>query len=121
MVFQSRSGPPSERWLEPDIRQHVRQLHAAGEIEAIVVAPIGFLVEHLEVVYDLDVELAGLCEELGIHMIRAGVVANHPRLVRMIRDLVVERLDPSSSRLALGSDGPWPDECPADCCRERKS
>ena len=71
----------------------------------------------MEVIYDLDVEVAGLCDELGINMIRADVVANHPRFVQMIRELVVERLDPASPRLALGSDGPWPDECPADCCR----
>jgi len=116
LVFQSRSGPPSQPWLEPDIHDRIRHLRAEG-IQDIVVAPIGFLAEHTEVIYDLDVEVAGLCDELGINMIRADVVANHPRFVRMIRELVVERLDPSSPRLALGSDGPWPDECSADCCR----
>ena len=117
LVFQSRSGPPSQRWLEPDVRDHIRQLRADG-IRDIVVAPIGFLLEHTEVIYDLDVAVAGLCDELGINMVRAGVVANHPQLVQMIRELANERLDPSSPRLALGSDGPWPDECPVDCCRQ---
>jgi protoporphyrin/coproporphyrin ferrochelatase len=116
LVFQSRSGPPSQRWLEPDIRDHIRRLRADG-VEDIVVVPIGFMMEHMEVIYDLDIEVAGLCDELGVNMIRAGVVANHPRVVQMIRELIVERLDPSSPRLALGPDGPWPDECPADCCR----
>jgi len=116
LVFQSRSGPPSQPWLEPDIRGRIRQLRAEG-IQDIVVAPIGFLAEHVEVIYDLDVEVAELCDEFGVNMIRADVVANHPRFVRMIRELVIERLDAASPRLALGPDGPWPDECPADCCR----
>ena len=73
----------------------------------LVVVPIGFLTEHKEVIYDLDVEVGRLCEELGINMVRAATVGNHPRLVRMIRELVVERIDPSAPRLALGSDGPW--------------
>lgn len=117
LAFQSRSGPPSQPWLAPDIRDHIRRLHDDG-IKDIVVAPIGFLMEHMEVVYDLDVEVAGLCDELGVNMIRADVVANHPRLVQMIRELVVERLVPSSPRLSLGPDGPWPDECPGDCCHQ---
>jgi ferrochelatase len=116
LAFQSRSGPPSQAWLEPDIRDRIRQLPAEG-IRDIVFVPIGFLAENMEVIYDLDVEVAGLCDELGVNMVRADVVANHPRFVRMIRELVIERLDPASPRLALGSDGPWPDECPADCCR----
>ena len=116
LAFQSRSGPPSQAWLEPDIRDRIRQLPAEG-VRDVVLVPIGFLAENMEVVYDLDVEVAGLCDELGVNVVRADVVANHPRFVRMIRALVIERLDPASPRLALGSDGPWPDECPADCCR----
>jgi protoporphyrin/coproporphyrin ferrochelatase len=116
LVFQSRSGPPSQPWLEPDIRDRIR-CSPEAEIQDLVVAPIGFLLENMEVAYDLDVEVAELCDELGINMIRADVVASHPRFVRMIRELVVERLDPTSSRLALGGVGPWPDECPGDCCR----
>lgn len=116
LVFQSRSGPKSQRWLEPDVRDHVRLWHKAGGATDLIVVPIGFLTEHKEVIYDLDIELRGLCEELGIHMVRAATAGSHPRLVRMIRELVVERIDPASPRLALGSDGPWPDRCPADCC-----
>lgn len=115
LVFQSRSGPPSQPWLEPDIRDRIRQLAAEG-VKDIVVVPIGFLVEHMEVIYDLDVETASLCDDLGVTMIRAGTVSNHPRLVQMIRELIVERLDPTAPRLALGADAAWPDQCRPDCC-----
>ncbi len=117
LVFQSRSGPPAQPWLGPDILEFIRRLHDAETIEDIVVAPIGFMAEHVEVIYDLDVEAAELCDELGVNMVRAGTVANHPRLVRMIRELIVERMDPAVPRLFLGDDGPWPDCCPEDCCR----
>ena len=85
----------------------------------MVIVPLGFLAENIEVVYDLDVEVRELCDELGINMVRAAVVGSHPRFVQMVRELILERLDPSSERLALGTDGPWPDECPAGCCPER--
>jgi protoporphyrin/coproporphyrin ferrochelatase len=118
LVFQSRSGPPEQPWLEPDIGDHLHRVHASGDLRDVVVVPLGFLAENLEVVYDLDIEIRELCDELGINMVRAAVVGSHPRLVRMIRELVLERLDPTAPRLALGADGHWPDECPADCCRQ---
>jgi protoporphyrin/coproporphyrin ferrochelatase len=71
----------------------------------------------MEIVYDLDVEVCQLCEDLGINMVRAAVVGRHPRFVKMIRELVLERVQEGSDRLALGTLGPWPDQCPADCCR----
>lgn len=117
LVFQSRSGPPSQPWLKPDIGDHLRQLAASGNVKDVVIVPIGFLAEHMEVIYDLDVEVHALCEELKLNMVRAEVVGNHPRFVRMIRELIVERMDSAQPRLALGADGPWPDECPGDCCR----
>ena len=117
LVFQSRSGPPSQPWLEPDIRDHIRRLHEAGGLGHLVIVPIGFMAENMEVVYDLDIEVRQLCDELGVDMVRAAVVGNHPRFVRMIRELIVERLDPTVERLAFGALGPWPDECPTDCCR----
>ncbi len=70
----------------------------------------------MEVVYDLDVELRALCEELGINMVRSGVVGADPRLAAMIRELIQERIDPQAPRLALGPLGPSPDSCPAGCC-----
>lgn len=115
LVYQSRSGPPSQPWLEPDIRADLKRLHAEG-VSDVVVVPIGFVVEHMEIVYDLDIEASDLCDGLGINMVRAGVVAGHPRFVQMIRELVLERFDAAAPRLALGNDGPWPDICPPGCC-----
>ena len=83
----------------------------------IVLAPIGFLSDHLEVLYDLDVEAAGVCAQLGIPMMRAATVGGHPRFVQMIRELIEERLDPATPKLALGRYGPSHDVCPGDCCR----
>jgi ferrochelatase len=115
LVFQSRSGPPSQPWLEPNIGDHLRQL-AAEKVRDVVVVPIGFLSENMEVVFDLDVEIAALCNELRLGMVRAAVVGSQPRFVRMIRDLIVERIDGSPDRAALGSHGPSHDVCPPDCC-----
>ncbi len=119
LVFQSRSGPPAQPWLEPSIESGVRQLSAAGDVRDVVIVPLGFLAENLEIVYDLDVEVRELCAELGINMVRAAVVGNHPRFVGMIRELIVERIDPTAPRLALGSEGPWPDRCNEDCCKSQ--
>lgn len=116
LAYQSRSGPPSQPWLGPDIRDHLRTLVAGEGSRDVVIAPIGFLSEHMEVVYDLDVEVQALCEELGLNMVRAGVVGNHPRLVSMIRELIVERIEPNAPRLALGNLGPTPDVCLEGCC-----
>ncbi len=115
LVYQSRSGRPSQSWLEPDISGYLRRTAKADQ--DVVIVPLGFLAENMEVVYDLDVEVQSLCDELGVNMARAEVVGTHPRFVRMIRELVVERFDPAASRLWLGTDGPWPDSCPAGCCQ----
>ncbi|MFZ5829219.1 MAG: ferrochelatase [Planctomycetota bacterium] len=116
LAYQSRSGPPSQAWLAPAVEDLLREAAVTG-VQDVVLAPIGFLTDHMEVVYDLDVEARGLCEELGIAMARAGTVGSHPRFVQMVRELVQERLDPATPRLALGKEGPWPDACPPGCCR----
>jgi ferrochelatase len=116
LVYQSRSGPPGQPWLEPDIGDHLRLLSEAG-IDSVVVAPIGFISDHMEVVYDLDVEAKGVADRLGVELIRAATVGTDPAFVSMIRLLVEERLDPSRPKLALGDDGPWPDHCPEGHCR----
>lgn len=90
LVYQSRSGPPAQPWLEPDIGDHIRALHRLGNRE-LVIAPIGFISDHMEVLYDLDTEAAGLCSELGIRMVRAGTVGVHPKFVSMINELRQER------------------------------
>lgn len=115
LVYQSRSGPPSQPWLEPDIVDHLRALARDG-VRDVVVAPIGFISDHMEVVYDLDLEAKSRAVELGLNMVRAGTVGTHPRFVRMIGELVRERLDPSQERLSRGGRGPAVDVCAGDCC-----
>jgi ferrochelatase len=116
LAYQSRSGPPQQPWLEPDIGDFLRARHTAHPIRDVVVAPIGFLSDHLEVLYDLDTEAKALCNSLGIQMVRAATVGTHPRFVQMIRELIQERSNPSASRPALGALGPKEDVCPDDCC-----
>lgn len=116
LVYQSRSGPPNQPWLEPDVGKAIRQLSGQASLTGIVIAPIGFLSDHLEVLYDLDVEARQLCDELQIPMTRAGTVGTHPRFVEMIRELIEERLNPAISKLAIGRYGPSHDVCPANCC-----
>jgi protoporphyrin/coproporphyrin ferrochelatase len=116
LVYQSRSGPPSEPWLGPDILDCLRELKAQGSGSDIVIAPIGFVSDHMEIVFDLDTQALELCEELGLNMVRARTAGAHPRFVAMIRELIYERTDESQPRLTLGAFGPRPDPCPADCC-----
>jgi ferrochelatase len=115
LVYQSRSGPPSQPWLEPDIGDHLRALAASG-VRDVVLAPIGFTSDNMEVLYDLDLDARSRAVELGINMVRAATVGTHPRFVRMIRELVEERLSDAPLRLHLGPRGPAPDECPPECC-----
>ena len=115
LVFQSRSGPPTQAWLEPDICEHLRALKGEG-VTDVVVAPVGFISDHMEVLYDLDTEARQISEGLGINMIRAATVGARPEFVRMIRELIIERLDPSAPRRALGTFAPSHDVCPVDCC-----
>jgi ferrochelatase len=112
LVYQSRSGSPAQPWLEPDIGDYLRKVDAG---EGVVIAPIGFLSDHMEVIYDLDTEARQICESRGIQMVRAATVGVHPKFVSMIRDLVLERLE-GAPCLALGNDGPSHDVCSADCC-----
>ncbi len=116
LVYQSRSGPPHVPWTGPDVLDHLRALRERGT-EDVVVAPIGFVSDHLEVLYDLDVEAAELAGELGLHLVRASTAFTHPAFVAMIRELVVERLDPAAPRRAVGRFAPGHDVCPVDCCR----
>jgi ferrochelatase len=116
LVYQSRSGAPSQPWLEPDILDYLRRVKAENLASAVVLAPIGFLSDHMEVLYDLDVEARQLCVSLQLPMVRAETVGVHPKFIRMIRELVLERTNPGSERRALGKFGPRPDICGEDCC-----
>ncbi len=115
LVYQSRSGAPSQPWLGPDICDYIRQLHSSGGLTDIVVQPIGFLSDHMEVIYDLDTEAAALCRELGVNLVRAATVGVHPALVSMIRELILERTS-GQQRRALGKLGPGCDSCKPECC-----
>ena len=96
LVYQSRSGPATQPWLEPDILDHLKNLHAAG-VRNVIVAPLGFISDHLEVLYDLDTEAQALADELGMRMVRAATVGTHPVFIGMLRQLIAERLSPRRS------------------------
>ena len=116
LVYQSRSGPASQPWLEPDILDCLRKLKPQGGSSDVVIAPIGFVSDHMEILFDLDTQARELCVELGLNMVRAGTAGTHPRFISMIRELILERTDESKTRLAIGVLNPRPDFCPTDCC-----
>jgi protoporphyrin/coproporphyrin ferrochelatase len=95
LVYQSRSGAPGQPWLEPDICDYLRETRTDT-----VIAPIGFLSDHMEVVYDLDTEASAVCDELGVKMVRAGTVGTHPLMLRLIAELIEQE----------------PAACAANCC-----
>lgn len=115
LVYSSRSGPPTIPWLEPDVNDHLRRLADEG-VRTVTVVPIGFVSAHMEVVYDLDVEARETARSLGMDFARAATVDEDPRYVRMVGELVRERVDPAAPRRWLGLRGPSHDACPADCC-----
>jgi ferrochelatase len=115
LVYQSRSGAPGQPWLGPDVLEYLRDLAAAGSARDVVLAPIGFISDHMEVVYDLDTEAQQLCGQLGLNMVRAETVGADPRFAAMIRELVLERVG-DAPRRALGDFGPSHDVCAEDCC-----
>jgi ferrochelatase len=121
LAYQSRSGPPQQPWLEQDVGDLISGLHEKSPLhdaplKDVVIVPIGFISDHLEVLFDLDTELKSLCDTLGINMVRAATVGTHPRFIRMIRELIEERLSEAPLRLSLGTLGPKEDVCPVDCC-----
>jgi protoporphyrin/coproporphyrin ferrochelatase len=115
LVYQSRSGAPGQPWLEPDILDHLREVKPKNLATAVVVAPISFISDHMEVLYDLDIEARHLCDELALPMARAKTVGVHPKFIAMIRELILERTEGAEPR-ALGSLGPRQDVCAEDCC-----
>ncbi|MEY4515140.1 MAG: Ferrochelatase [Pseudomonadota bacterium] len=115
VVFQSRSGPPQVPWLEPDIGDHVRALGERG-VRELVVVPLGFVSDHMEVVWDLDHEAKAIADELGVTLVRAATVGEHPLFVAMIRELIEEKLGTVSTRRTYGVSAPRPDTCVPGCC-----
>ncbi len=116
LVYQSRSGVPGQPWLEPDILDYLREVRSRNLASAVVLAPISFISDHMEVLYDLDVEARHLCDLLSLPMTRAKTVGVHPKFIGMIRELILERIDPAQERRALGSLGPLADLCAENCC-----
>ena len=119
LVYCSRSGPPSQPWLEPDVNDHLRALAADG-VRDVVVVPIGFISDHMEVIFDLDTEAAATAAELGMQFARAATAGDHPAFVGGLVDLMVERAAAARGeepvRPVVG-DGPvgWYD-CQPGCC-----
>ncbi|MDX3851926.1 ferrochelatase [Streptomyces sp. AK02-01A] len=122
LVYQSRSGAPHIPWLEPDICDHLETLHGEG-VPAVVMAPIGFVSDHMEVLYDLDTEATAKAAELGLPVRRSATVGADPRFAAAVRDLVLERAATERGRAvercALGALGPSHDLCPVGCCPAR--
>ena len=114
LAYQSRSGPPHQPWLEPDVGEHLRQVAGQGG-QDVIVSPVGFISDHMEVAYDLDVELADLARSLGLNLVRAATAGTHPAFVSMVGELVRERTD-GARRRCLGARAPGPDTCPGGCC-----
>ncbi len=119
LVFCSRSGPPSQPWLEPDVGTRIAELAELG-VTAVVVVPVGFVADHVEVVHDLDTEARAVAEKAGVTMVRAATAGVDPRFVAMVRDLLLERAAAERGeqpvRLAVGDLGPSWDVCPLGCC-----
>ena len=117
LVFQSRSGPPTQPWLEPDINDRMRELAASGT-KAFVIVPLGFVSDHMEVKWDLDTEAMETAEELGVFATRTPTPGIHPAYVSGLVDLVLERVNgtPTADRPALTALGPWYDVCRPGCC-----
>ncbi len=115
LVYQSRSGRPTDPWLGPDILEHLADLSAAGERD-VIVQPVGFLSDHMEILFDLDEEARVKAGELGLNMVRAGTAGTHPRFVAMLVELIRERIESLPERKAVGRFAASHDVCPVDCC-----
>jgi protoporphyrin/coproporphyrin ferrochelatase len=120
LAYQSRSGPPRSPWLEPDIGEHLARLAASGASD-VVLLPIGFLSDHMEVRWDLDHEARDRAAQLGLGFVRAPSVGTQPAFVAMLRELILERMTAQPLRRALGRLGPSHDFCPVDCCLDGRA
>lgn len=117
LVYQSRSGPPSQPWLEPDVNDVIAELPAAG-VQAVAIVPLGFMSDHMEVLWDLDTEAMDAAAEVGIRSVRTPTPGVDPVFVSGLVDLVQERLSgmPAAERPHATDLGPWFDVCRPACC-----
>ena len=120
LVYCSRSGPPNQPWLEPDVNDHLAELKQAGT-GSVVLIPIGFISDHMEVIYDLDTEAAETAQKLDLHFARAATAGTHPAFVSALVDLILERAAAARGEqvepavIPGGEVGAY--ACPVDCCR----
>ena len=121
LVYQSRSGPASQPWLEPDINDAMQELPAAGR-KAVLIVPLGFVSDHMEVLWDLDTEALETAQELGLTAIRTPTPGTHPAYVAGLVDLVAERLAGTApeDRPHETALGPWYDVCRPGCCENKR-
>lgn len=115
LCYQSRSGPPTQPWLEPDVCDFLNEVAESGEDKAVVLSPLGFLTDHMEVLFDLDIEANDVCAAKSLPMARAKTVGAHPSYIKMLRCLIEERIG-NREPLAIGEHPPSHDVCPTDCC-----
>lgn len=116
LAWQSRNASyGGEAWLGPSLEEALTEERERGARDAVI-APIGFVSDHMEVVLDLDLEARAHADVIGLHLERAETPGSHPAFAGMVRDLVEERMTANPERPALGNDGPGHDLCPADCC-----
>lgn len=116
IVYQSRSGAPQVPWLEPDVCDVIRELGESKTTQDVIVVPIGFVSDHMEVLYDLDDEAAAAADEAGLNFVRAGTAGTHPKFIEMIRELIEERIADRPPR-AIGRFGARANQCAVDCCK----
>ena len=119
LVYQSRSGPPSMPWLDPDICDHLDGLKAKG-IPSVVVSPLGFVSDHMEVLFDLDLEARDHAAKIGMNYVRASTPGNDPKMVEMVVELIRERLEDWPERRTIGRLPAKHDVCPENCCPAMK-
>ena len=121
LVYQSRSGPPTQPWLEPDINDEIAEIAEKG-VKGVVIVPLGFVSDHMEVMWDLDTEAMETAEELGLVAVRTATPSTHPTYVAGLVDLVEERLagTPAAERPAVTDLGPWYDVCRPGCCENKR-
>jgi ferrochelatase len=120
IAYSSRSGPRTVPWLTPDVGDELATLADTG-VEAVVLVPVGFVSDHMEVVFDLDIEAAGRGRAAGLAVVRAATVGSDRRFVAMVGEMLAERVDPSRPRRALSALGPAHDVCPLWCCEPQVS
>lgn len=115
VAWCSRSGPPSQPWLEPDVCDELATLRDKG-VRSVVLVPVGFVSDHMEVIFDLDTEALRAADDLGMHATRAASAGVAPEFVAMVRDLVLEQTESDRPRQALGAVGPPWESCAPGCC-----